>query len=193
LLGSRVTRAAVVEALEADSSLRPEQRDAAILMARLAPTSPEALMARAGPIVMDPARTGAEYMAAMNGARLAVDLAGDLTHPDVGREARAEFGPKLASLHMIDGMAQLQLGLPRDALACLTRAEQIHASGVAWTSPPLAFLKAMAHHHLGNEEQAVHEYDRGRAALRLKNRAWQPYVLQMSIELQARVRALLGR
>jgi WD40 repeat protein/tRNA A-37 threonylcarbamoyl transferase component Bud32 len=191
LLLTRVHRAAVVEALEADTSLQPEQRAAAIGLARSEPISMEGLVGRSLAISLNPGRTGAEYMAAMDGAARVLDLAPNLAGTPT--ETLAELAPRYAVTHAAVAAAQIRLGLLREALANLERAEQVLSTGVSWPMPYILFLKSMARHHLGESGAAARDYESGLRELRMGNPAWLPGTAAFSRALELELRELLGR
>ena len=186
LLKTRVYAAAVVEALEADPTLRPEQRTAAILLAR-SESDVQEIVQRALTIGVDPGRTGVEYMAAVEGAKACAARV-----PRFTAEFSADVLTGIAAIYLAAGAAQVRLGLLREALASLQLAERTYALGTVSTLPPIEFLKAMAHHGLGEAEAAGAAYERGFSAAR----TGVPLPLGMdaiSAALEAEAGALLGR
>ena len=191
LLTTRVHRDAVVAALEADSSLRPEQRTAAILLARSDPVSIDSLAARSAAISVFPGRSGAEYMAALEGAARILDLTPSLSGAPA--QVRTEVAPKAAAVHDLIALARIRLGLMREALADLERAERILASGVSWGSPTTPLLRAMAHHHLGDAQSAAREYELGVRVLADRNPERDPRLEALARALELELRELLER
>jgi len=175
LLETRIHRSAVVEALEGDPGLQPVQREAAIMMAHSDPISVWGLLERSKAIGMSPGHTGAEYMRAMNGAKLATELA-----PEV-----PEFFEAL-------GAARIRMGLAYEALTCLDQAERLRAEDGNGFPPALLFLKALAHHQLADVTAAGREYESGLTELRVGG-MWTPEAMALGRGLELEARALLGR
>ncbi len=191
LLKTRVHPAAVVEALEADSSLRPEQRVAAILLARSDANSLTGIVDRSLAISMSPDRTGAEYAAALDGAKEAAKRLTDIENAP--ENIRTEIAPQIAWIHVAAGAAQLRLGLFRESMANFTLAEETRALGTNQFSPGIELFKAMALHELGDSEAAARAYERGAGSLGV---AGVTGVFAAALELatlEAEVRNLLGR
>ena len=134
LWAERLHVRAVVDVLEADPSLEPEQREAAILAARARGDEPAALAAGVVSVAADGARSTAAYLHALDAARLGLEL-----YPDHW----------LA--HDVLAAAQVRMGLDREAVASFGRATELRrAAGVPERIPAVFHaLRALAHHRLG--------------------------------------------
>ncbi len=185
---TRVHAAAVVEYLEADSSLLPDQRAAAVLLARSEASEQEDVVQRSLTISLDPGRTGAEYMAALDGAKIAATRAPSLT-----TQLEAETHTANAVVHMAVGAAQLRLGFLREALANLELAEETHALGSTTILPAIEFLKSMAHQRLGEAEAARAAYKRGVLETHIGDPALSPELVMVGRVLELEARELVGR
>jgi len=188
LLQTRVHAAAVVEALEADPGLHPEQRAAAVYLARSEAVDLEALLRRSLTISLQGGRSGAEYMAALEGAKIAVERV-----PSATLRLETELQAKVAMVYIAVGVAQLQLGLPRETLASLELAEQRYAQASTSILPAIEFLKSMALHQLGEEEAARAAFELGSSEARLATTVVDPDLRLLGLGLQMQARQQLGR
>jgi hypothetical protein len=132
LFGKHTFASAVITALETDTKLDKTIRDAALRIAKARGDNPYPLNQEAWAVVQKPGGTADAYALALRKAETA--YRGDSGH-----------GPIQTTL----GAAQYRAGQYKEAVATLTRADQIN-QGIP---SDLAFL-AMARHQLGQEGEA---------------------------------------
>ncbi len=197
LLETRVHSAAVVEALEADRSLRPEQRDAAVLLARSDAADIRQVMARVAAIAMERDRPAGEYMAALEGtaivsARLpdAEGVRGLWSRLTVEQERQFL---EMSTVPALTALVQIRLGLYREALVSLESADLYHAQAFEWSSPLNELLAALAHHELGEAKAAAAAFDSAVVGLPVSTASLLADQLEIARALELEARELLGR
>ncbi len=142
-------RSAVLEGIRKDRSLGEPLRQTALALAGQWPEDPDALNNASWQIVCTPGGTAERYAQALRYAEAACRL-------------EPENGNSLNTL----GVAQYRAGRYPEALATLTRSDQIHAKTEEGSHPSdLAFL-AMAQHRLGRMAEARATFGRLREAMK---------------------------
>jgi hypothetical protein len=84
------------------------------------------------------------------------------------------------------------MGLFQEALDNFRTANGLRAINGGPVAPWIPFIKAMAHHGLGDAQASRREFNLGQAELRIGNQNWPPGQYEGSKRLEVEVRALLG-
>ncbi len=164
-------RAEVLASLRADASLSEPARHRALALAELVPENPERLNAASKEVIRRPGAVAVAYGAALRQA-----------------EAACRLVPDNADFLTTAGAAQFRIGLYREAVATLSRAERLDAEyretpGAAY----LAFL-AMSLHELGRQHEARAYAGRLRETLKTEGYDWN----QLGREFLHEAETLLG-
>jgi hypothetical protein len=142
-------RSAVLEQIRKDRSLPEPLRQTSLTLAEHWPEDPDAFNNASWQIVRVPGATAEQYAQALRYAEAACRM-------------EPENGNSLNTL----GIAQYRAGRYQEALATLTRSDQIHSKVGKGSQPAdLAFL-AMAQHHLGQNAQARSTFARLRQVMK---------------------------
>ena len=147
LLPERILVRAVVEALEADTSLEPEQRKAAIREVRTRGDEPRLLTRHVARIAQEAGRPPAAYLYALEAARYF-----------------AELYPEFSLPQDVLAMVEVRMGMYREAVARFERAEQRRREERAPGEVPAVFhlMRALAHHAVGDVVAAKRQLGVGR-------------------------------
>jgi WD40 repeat protein len=175
LFAERLHTSAVVEALEADGSLEPEEREAAVLAARLHGDEGIRLGRDAIRVAADPDSTPARTLRALEASRIALTC----------------YPTSWLAFEVL-GLVEMRMGLHAEAVVHLARAKEERAAIDRSDEmfPEFHLLRTLAYHAAGDAEEAARQLAIGR---RMIQRGQAPWIEGLDLDaLRAEAEAVVG-